>query len=185
MCYVAQKYSKFPHVRVIGMAGELDGARFSNFVREKKSCDPQKLYAVVLGTHGDAMVPVPRLSKADEDSFASLFSNAELEELVEKTKKGGAQIVSLLKTGSAYYAPSAAAFAMAASVLRDDKNIYCSSVYLKGEYGISDTYCGVPVRMGKNGVEEIVQIELSEDELKLLSASAQTIRANTDKVRNI
>lgn len=185
MCYVAMKYSKFPRERVIGMAGELDGARFSHFVREKLSAKASQLNAYVLGTHGDAMVPLPRLSKAGSKKFDSLFSANTMKRLVEKTQKGGAQIVSLLKTGSAYYAPSAAAYAMARSVLCDTNEIFCSSVWMQGEYGIEETFCGVPVKLGKKGVTEIPEWKLNKKELALLHASAETIKKNIEKVKEV
>lgn len=185
MCYVAQKYSKFPHNRVIGMAGELDAARFSFFIREKRDCKAATMKAMVLGTHGDTMVPVPRLSKVGSKKVDTLFSSKAIKGLVDKTKKGGAQIVALLKTGSAYYAPSAGAFVMARAILNDTKEVFCSSVYLNGEYGISDTYCGVPVQLGKKGIEKMVPIKLDKNELALLHASSESIKANTEIIKNV
>ena len=185
MCYIARKYSKFPDERVIGMAGELDAARFCHFVREKTGHKASKMDAIVLGTHGDAMVPVPRLSKVGNKKIDTIFSSRELRTIIEKTQKGGAQIVGLLKSGSAYYAPSAGAFRMTKAILKDSREVFCSSVFLRGEYGIEDTYCGVPVCLGKNGVKEIVKFDLTEKELEMLKASSKTIRANIDKVRNV
>lgn len=187
MCYIAQKYSGFPHKRVIGMAGELDGARFSCFLREK--LDPKKksatFRAVVMGTHGDAMVPLTRFSKVGSKTFDTLLSSRMMKKLVDRTKNGGAEIVGLLKTGSAYYAPSAAAFAMARSILKGTGETYCCSVFLNGEYGIEDTYCGVPVELGRKGIKKIVELKLDDKELKMLKVSSDTIRANTEKVKDI
>jgi malate dehydrogenase len=185
MCAVAMKYSNFPRERVIGMAGELDAARFSHFVREKIGGASTRINAVVLGTHGDDMVPVARLSKAGKKRFDVLFSESELNELIKRTQNGGAEIVSLLKTGSAFYAPSAGAFAMARSIVTNSNEVFCSSVYLRGEYGIHDVFCGVPVMLGKKGISDIIDLELDEKELAELKKSAEMIRENTDKIRTV
>ena len=187
MCAVAKKYSGFPKKRIIGMAGELDGARFSCFLREKLDSKKKAVdfKATVLGTHGDAMVPIARLSKVGSKSVDSLLSSRILNNLIERTKNGGAEIVELLKTGSAYYAPSAAAFAMVRSIINDSGDVYCSSVYLEGEYGISDVFCGVPVELGRKGIKKIIELKLDDKETKLLMASSETIRKNIEKVKDI
>lgn len=186
MCAVAFKYSGFPPQRVIGMAGELDGARFSHCVREALGGGKASRFtATVLGTHGDAMVPLPRLSKVGNKKVDTLFSRKELQTIIDKTQKGGAEIVGLLKTGSAYYAPSAGAFAMARSILTDADQVFCSSVYLEGEYGITDVFCGVPVALGKKGVSRIIELKLDEDEGADLKKSAAAIRANTDTIKDV
>jgi len=185
MCAVAMKYSKFPRSRVLGMAGELDAARFSHFVREKIDCKASKMRAVVLGTHGDSMVPIPRLSKVGNKKIDTLFSRRELNAIIEKTQKGGAQIVGLLKTGSAYYAPSAGAFAMTRSIITNADDVFCSSIYLEGEYGIENVFCGVPAKLGKKGLTEVVTLKLDQAELEDLKKSAETIRTNTEKIKNV
>ncbi len=185
MCSVAQKYSGFPYSRVIGMAGELDKARFSYFLRLEKDADPMKIKSVVLGTHGDAMAPMPRFTKIGSKKIGSIFSSRKIKGIIEKTRKGGAQIVNLLKRGSAYYAPSAAAFVMARAVLNNTGETFVSSVYLNGEYGISGTYCGVPVKLGKKGVIEIVELPLDSDERELLLKSAEAIKNNIEKVKGL
>jgi len=185
MCYVARKYSGFSRDRIIGMAGELDGARFIHFVRENIEDKTSKMTAMVLGTHGDAMVPLIRFSTVGDEKVESLLSSQALDDIVEKTQKGGAQIVGLLKTGSAYYAPSAAAFVMARSIILDLDEVYCCSVFMEGEYGITNTYCGVPVRLGSGGVKEILKIDLNDTELELLQKSSKTIKENIDKVVSI
>jgi len=185
MCSVAMKYSKFSRSRVIGMAGELDAARFSHFVRKKLGRKASRLNAMVLGTHGDSMVPIPRLSKVGNKKVDTLFSRTELQKIIEKTQKGGAEIVALLKTGSAYYAPSAGAFAMARAIITNSDDIFCSSVYLEGEYGIQNVFCGVPVVFGKKGLTRIIELKLDQSELADLKRSSETIRANTEKVKDI
>ncbi len=182
MCYVAQKYSGFPHKRVIGMAGELDGARFNHFIRERINNKVGTMKALVLGTHGDAMVPLARLSKVGSRSVDKLISSRILKSIIDKTKKGGAQIVSLLQTGSAFYAPSAAVFSMVRSILHNKKELFCCSVYLQGEYEIRDNYCGVPVRLGKSGVSEIVDLKLNKKEIASLQKSSQIIKENINKL---
>jgi malate dehydrogenase len=185
MCAVALKYSHFPRARVIGMAGELDAARFSHCVRMALGAKAARLSAIVLGTHGDAMVPLPRLSKVGNKKVDTLFSRTEVQEIISKTQNGGAEIVGLLKTGSAYYAPSAGAFAMARSILTHAEETFCSSVYLEGEYGITDVFCGVPVTLGRKGVSRIIELKLDETEAAALKKSAEAIRVNTAKVKDI
>lgn len=185
MCYITQKYSSFPHKRVIGMAGELDSARMSHFVRERLNNKVGTMKTLVLGTHGDAMVPLPRLSTVGKKPVDKLISARILKAIVDKTKKGGAQIVSLLQTGSAFYAPSAAVFAMVRSIIHNTNELFCCSVFLQGEYDIHDTYCGVPVTLGKEGIRDIVELELNQKEKALLKNSSQTIKANIDKIRSL
>jgi malate dehydrogenase len=184
MCYVAQHTSGFPYSRVIGMAGDLDGARLIHFVREHVQGDVRTMKTMVLGTHGDEMVPLARFSAVSGKKLRSLVTPEVLADVVEKTKKGGAQIVSLLKSGSAYYAPAAAAFAMVRSIVRNTNDMHCASVYADGVYGIVDTYCGLPVKLGAQGVTEIIELELNDDELELLKKSSAVIKENIDKVKN-
>lgn len=176
MAYVAKKTSGFPKNRVIGMAGILDTARFSSFIAAELSVSVQNINAFVLGGHGDTMVPVPGYTTVAGIPITELMSQDTIARLVERTKNGGAEIVGHLKTGSAYYAPSAAVVQMVEAIVADRKKILPCAAYLEGEYGIDGLYVGVPVKLGANGIEEIIQITLTDEEKNQLANSADSVR---------
>jgi malate dehydrogenase len=183
MTYVAMKVSGFPRQRVIGMAGVLDTARFRSFIAMELKVSVEDVTAFVLGGHGDSMVPLARYSTVAGIPITELLSQEQLDRLIKRTRDGGIEIVNYLKTGSAYYAPSSAAVQMAESIVRDKKRILPSSVYLQGEYGIRDTFVGVPVKLGKNGMEEILQIKLNADEQAALNKSASEVASQIAKLK--
>jgi malate dehydrogenase len=176
MCHVAFETSGFPKNRVMGMAGVLDSARFRAFIAMELNVSVENTHAFVLGGHGDTMVPLPRYSTVAGIPITELMPKDRIDSLVDRTANGGAEIVSLLKTGSAYYAPASAAVEMTESILKDKKKILPCAVYLEGEYGIHDLYIGVPVKLGQNGIEEIIQITLTDDEQKALQKSADAVK---------
>lgn len=176
MCHVAHTASGFPKNRVLGMAGVLDSARFRAFIAMELNVSVENTHAFVLGGHGDTMVPLPRYSTVAGIPITELISPERIEALVDRTRNGGAEIVGLLKTGSAYYAPASAAVEMAEAVLKDKKKILPCAALLKGEYGIEDLFIGVPVKLGKEGVEEIIEIELQAAEKEALNRSADAVR---------
>ncbi len=175
MCHVAHKASGFPKNRVIGMAGVLDSARFRTFIAMELNVSVENTHAFVLGGHGDTMVPLPRYSTVAGIPITELMPPERIAALVDRTANGGAEIVSLLKTGSAYYAPASAAVEMAEAILKDKKKILPCAVYLEGEYGYNDLFIGVPVKLGASGVEEVIQIELTADEKAALDKSAAAV----------
>jgi len=175
MCHVAYETSGFPRNRVIGMAGVLDSARFRAFIAMDLNVSVENTHAFVLGGHGKTMVPLPRYSTVAGIPIIELLSKERIDALIDRTRKGGAEIVGLLKTGSAFYAPASAAVEMAESILKDKKKILPCAAYLDGEYGIKDLFIGVPVKLGKNGIEEIVQISLTDDEKEALQQSADAV----------
>ena len=172
----AYQVSGFPKHRVFGMAGVLDTARFRTFIAQELDVSVEDVQAVVLGSHGDDMVPLVRYTSVGGIPLGDLLSAEKIASLVQRTRQGGGEIVQLLKAGSAYYAPSAAICQMAESVLLDKKRILPCSVYLEGEYNIQGLYLGVPVKLGANGVEEIIQINLTEEEKFALNLSADNVR---------
>jgi malate dehydrogenase len=175
MCHVAYEASGFPKNRVIGMAGVLDSARFRAFISMELNVSVENTHAFVLGGHGDTMVPLPRYSTVAGIPITELMSKERIDALVKRTATGGAEIVSLLKTGSAYYAPASAAVEMAESILKDKKKILPCAVLLQGEYGFNDLFIGVPVKLGAKGVEEIIEIKLLDDEKAALQKSAAAV----------
>jgi len=175
MCQAVYRLTKFPRERVIGMAGVLDSARMRAFIAMELNVSVDNIHAFVLGGHGDTMVPLPRYSTVAGIPVTELLPKDKLDAIVKRTRDGGAEIVNLLKT-SAWYAPSAAVVEMVDAVLRDKKKILPCAAYLQGEYGMSDVYLGVPVKLGRRGVEEIVQIELKDDEKAALEKSANAVR---------
>lgn len=185
MCHVAYEASGFPKNRVIGMAGVLDSARFRAFISMELNVSVENTHAFVLGGHGDTMVPLPRYSTVAGIPITELLSKEQIEALVKRTANGGAEIVSLLKTGSAYYAPASAAVEMAESILKDKKKILPCTAYLEGEYGINDLFIGVPVKLGKNGIEEIIQIKLTDDEQAALNKSADAVKALVETMKKL
>jgi malate dehydrogenase len=176
MCHVALQASGFPRERVIGMAGILDSARFRTFIAWELGVSVSSTHAFVLGGHGDTMVPLPRYSTVAGVPLTELLSAARIEELVTRTRNGGAEVVALLKSGSAYYAPAAAVAQMVAAILGDTKAILPCAVLLQGEYGHEGLFAGVPVKLGRTGVEEVIQIELSADERAAFDRSADAVR---------
>jgi len=176
MAQAAFKVSGFPKHRVLGMAGVLDSARMSTFVAMELGVSVENVHSFVLGGHGDDMVPLARYSTVAGIPLPELISKEKLEAIVTRTRKGGAEIVNLLKTGSAYYAPSAAAVEMAEAILKDKKKILPCAVYLEGEYGIKGLFVGVPVKLGAKGVEQIIEIKLTPDEKAALDKSAASVR---------
>ncbi|RME49540.1 MAG: malate dehydrogenase [Chloroflexi bacterium] len=177
MTYLAYKVSGFPKNRVIGQAGILDSARFRTFISLELDVAVENTHAFVLGGHGDEMVPLPRYSTVAGIPITELMDQETIERLVQRTRKGGGEIVSLLKTGSAYYAPGAAVIQMAEAILKDTKLIVPCSAYLEGEYGINDMCFGVPCKLGANGIEEIIEIELTDEERAALEKSVELVRS--------
>jgi len=182
MTYVALKVSGFDRHRVIGMAGVLDSSRFRTFISMELGVSVEEVSAFVLGGHGDSMVPLPRYSTVAGIPLPDLMDQSTIDRLVKRTRDGGIEIVNFLKTGSAYYAPSASAVQMIEAIVKDKKRILPCSVQLQGEYGISDTVVGVPVKLGKNGLEEIIKIKLTPDEQAALNKSAADVKANMNKI---
>ncbi len=180
MCHVAFDTMGFPKNRVIGMAGVLDSARFRAFISMELDVSVENTHAFVLGGHGDTMVPLPRYSTVAGIPITELMSQDRVEALVDRTRNGGAEIVSLLKTGSAYYAPASAAVEMAEAILKDKKKILPCAAYLEGEYGINGLFIGVPVKLGANGVEDIVEITLTDEESTALNKSAAAVQELVD-----
>src|SRR6202047_4238698 len=176
MAHVAFKRSGSPRERVIGMAGVLDSARFRTFIAQELNVSVENVTAFVLGGHGDTMVPLPRYSTVAGIPITELMDAATVERLVQRTRDGGAEIVKYLKTGSAFYAPSAAATEMVEAVLKDKKKILPCAAYLQGEYGISGLYVGVPCKLGAKGLEQIIEIKLTPEEKAALQKSADSVK---------
>ncbi|MBW1683351.1 MAG: malate dehydrogenase [Deltaproteobacteria bacterium] len=185
MCHVAYETSGFPKNRVIGMAGVLDSARFRTFIAMELGVSVENTHAFVLGGHGDTMVPLPRYSTVAGIPITELLSPERIEALVDRTRNGGAEIVGLLKTGSAYYAPASAAVEMAEAILKDKKKILPCAALLQGEYGIKDLFIGVPVKLGAGGAEEIIQIRLTDEEQAALNHSADAVRKLVEDVKRL
>jgi malate dehydrogenase len=183
MCTVAHHVSKFPKNRVVGMAGVLDSARFRTFIARELSVSVENVTAVVLGGHGDTMVPVVRLSSVSGIPLTELIEPARLDAIVDRTRNGGAEIVKYLKTGSAYYAPSAAAVEMTESILKDKKKVLPCAALLEGEYGIKGLFVGVPVKLGAKGIEKIYEIKLNADEKAALAKSAGAVQELVDVLK--
>ena len=177
MCHIAFQTSKFPKNRVVGMAGVLDAARFRTFMAMELNVSVENTHAFVLGGHGKTMVPLPRYSTVAGIPITELIPQDRVDAIVERTRWGGAEIVALLKSGSAYYAPASAVVEMADSILKDKKKILPCAAYLQGEYGIHDLFIGVPVKLGKEGVEEIIEVTLTEEERAALKRSAGAVRS--------
>jgi malate dehydrogenase len=175
MCWTALTVSGFPRERVIGMAGVLDTARFRTFIAEELTVSFENVTAMVLGGHGDTMVPLVRFTNVSGIPISELLDEATIARLVQRTRDGGAEIVKYLKTGSAYYAPSASAVEMVESILKDKKKVLPCAAYLEGEYGIQKLFVGVPVKLGAKGIEKIYQIKLSADEKAALDKSAAAV----------
>ncbi len=185
MCHVALKTSGFPRNRVIGMAGVLDSARFRAFIAMELNVSVENIHAFVLGGHGDSMVPLPRYSTVAGIPITELLPEEKIQGMVERTRNGGAEIVALLKTGSAYYAPASAAVEMTEAILLDKKKILPCAAYLQGEYGIEDLFVGVPVKLGRAGVESIIQISLTREEDEALRLSAAAVKGLVDDMERL
>jgi malate dehydrogenase len=183
MCWTALQVSKLPKARVIGMAGVLDTARFRTFIAMELGVSVENVTAMVLGGHGDTMVPIARLTSVSGIPLSELLDQATIDRLVQRARDGGAEIVKYLKTGSAYYAPSAAAVEMAESILKDKKKVLPCAAYLEGEYGIKGLYCGVPVKLGAKGIEKIYEIKLQTDEQVALLKSAAAVQELVDVIK--
>ena len=183
MAQLAWRKSGFPRHRVVGMAGILDSARFRTFIARELDVSVENVTAFVLGGHGDTMVPLPRYSTVAGIPITELLSKERIEALVKRTANGGAEIVNLLKTGSAYYAPAASVTEMVEAILRDKKKILPCAAYLEGEYGITGLFVGVPVKLGRRGIEQVIQITLTPDEAAALKRSAEAVRELTDKLK--
>jgi len=185
MCHVAFDTSGFDKKKVIGMAGVLDSARFRAFIAMELNVSVENTHAFVLGAHGDTMVPLPRYSTVAGIPITELISAERIEAIIERTRKGGGEIVSLLKTGSAFYAPASAATEMAEAILKDKKKILPCVTYLQGEYGINNLFIGVPVKLGSTGAEEIIEIQLTEEENDALQRSAQAVQGLVDDLKRL
>ena len=176
MTYLAFKRSGLPKQRVMGMAGILDTARFKAFIAMELNVSVEDIQALLLGGHGDEMVPLPRYTTISGIPLSQLLPKETIDRLVDRTRKGGGEIVNLLKTGSAFYAPSAAAIQMTEAILKDKKRILPCCVYLDGEYGLKDICFGVPVKLGVHGVESIIELQLTDEEKKLVAKSAESVK---------
>lgn len=176
MCHVAMETSGFPRERVVGMAGILDTARYRTFIAQELKVSVRDVFALVLGGHGDTMVPLPSMATVGGVAIPELLPEDRVEAIVQRTRQGGAEIVGLLQSGSAFYAPSAASVEMVDALLLDQKRVLPCAAFLEGEYGINDLFVGVPVKLGAGGIEEIVELDLRENELEDLRNSAGTVR---------
>jgi malate dehydrogenase len=176
MCYVAMKASGFPRERVIGMAGVLDTARYRAFLATELDVSVRDIQAMVLGGHGDTMVPLISYTSVSGIPITQLIDKAKLDAIVDRTRTGGAEIVKHLKTGSAYYAPSAGAVQMAEAIVNDQRRILPCAAWLQGEYGMKDLFLGVPCKLGKGGLQKVIEVELTADERKALEKSAEAVR---------
>jgi malate dehydrogenase len=183
MCYVAYKVSGFPKNRVMGMAGILDTARYRCFIAMELGVAVDEIQAMVLGGHGDEMVPVVSATNISGVPLTDLLPKDKINALVERTKKGGGEIVALLKTGSAFYAPAAAAVQMSEAILKDQKRLVPVSAYLQGEFGLHDIFFGVPVILGAGGIERILPLKLSAEEEGMLKHSATAVAKTRDELK--
>lgn len=185
MCYVAKETTGFPANRVFGMAGVLDTARYRTFIAERLKVSVEDIQALVLGGHGDTMVPLVSYTTISGIPLTQFLDTKEIDGLIERTRKGGAEIVGYLKEGSAYYAPSAAVAQMVEAIVHDKKRILPCAAWVDGQYGISDTYLGVPCKLGRSGVEEVIEVELSSAERADLEKSAEHVRSTIGKLKEL
>ena len=183
MTHLAIQTSNFPRNRVIGLSGVLDAARLSSFIAAELQVSVASVSACVLGQHGENMVIIPRLTTVNDTPLTQILPQKTIDKLVQLTIRGGAEIVELLKTGSAFYAPSAAAAQMAEAIILDKKEILPCAAYLDGEYGIKDTVISVPVKLGKNGIEQIIELELTAEEKQALTKSAKAVKQLIEKMK--
>ena len=184
MTYCAYLSAKIDSKRVFGMAGILDTARYKAFLAEALNCSPKDIQAVLMGGHGDTMVPLPRYTTVAGIPVTELIEKDKLDAIIDRTKKGGGEIVNLLGT-SAWYAPGAAAAQMVEAILKDQKRIYPVCAWLQGEYGLKDIYLGVPAKLGKNGIESIIELKLNDEETQLLKSSAKAVKEVMDVLDNM
>ena len=182
MVYMAKKTSNLPKNKIIGMAGVLDSARLQTFVSLELGCSLIDVDAMVLGGHGDSMVPLPRYTSVSGISITELMTSEQIERVVERTRKGGAEIVSLLKTGSAFYAPGASVVKMVEAILQDKRRILPCTAYLEGEYGWNGIFFGVPVMMGVHGIEKVIELKLTDEEKVALDKSAQDVKKTCEEI---
>lgn len=182
MTWVSMKTSGFPKNRVVGMAGVLDSARFRLFIAKELNVSVMDVQALVLGGHGDSMVPLIRYSTVSGIPISELMSAERIDQLVDRARNGGIEIVNYLKTGSAYYAPSSSAVEMVDAIVKNRQRILPCAAYLQGEYGLNGMYVGVPVKLGRNGIEEIIELKLTDQELAELHRSAMDVKTNIDKL---
>jgi malate dehydrogenase len=182
MCWVAKEVTGFPRERVFGMAGVLDTARYRTFLSEALNVSVEDIQAMVLGGHGDTMVPLISYTTVSGIPVTQLMDRPTLDKIVERTRNGGAEIVNFLKTGSAYYAPSAASAQMTEAIVHDKKRVLPCAAYLKGEYGLSDLYLGVPCKLGRGGLEGIIEVQLTADEKAALQKSADSVKKTIEAV---
>jgi malate dehydrogenase len=185
MTYVAAEASGFPKERVMGQAGVLDSARYRTFIAMEAGVSVEDVQAMLMGGHGDEMVPLPRFSTIGGIPVTEFIAPDKLEKIVDRARKGGGEIVNLLKTGSAYYAPAAATAQMVEAVLKDKKRVIPVAAYLTGQYGLNDLYFGVPVILGAGGIEKIIELPLNEDELALLNKSAAAVRSTLETLKTL
>jgi malate dehydrogenase len=185
MTYVAAETSGFPKERVMGQAGVLDSARYRSFIAMETGVSVEDIQAMLMGGHGDEMVPLPRFSTIAGIPVSEFIAADRLDAIVDRARKGGGEIVNLLKTGSAYYAPAAATAQMVEAVVRDKKRVIPVAAYLSGEYGLSDMYFGVPVVLGAGGVEKIIELPLNEEEMALVKKSADAVRSTLETLKTL
>lgn len=183
MCWTAHQVSRFPRHRVIGMAGVLDTARYRTFIAQELNVAVENITALVLGGHGDTMVPIVRLTTVGGIPLTELLDQSTIDRLVQRTRDGGAEIVKYLKTGSAYYAPASATVEMVESILKDKKKVLPCAAYLEGEYGISGLFVGVPVKLGAEGIEKIYEVKLAQEEKQALDKSATAVKELIDVIQ--
>jgi malate dehydrogenase len=185
MVYLARQVSGFPKERVIGQAGVLDAARYRTFIAMETGVSVEDIQAMLMGGHGDEMVPLPRFTTIGGIPVTDFIPAARLDEIVERARKGGGEIVNLLKTGSAYYAPAAATVQMVEAVVRDKNRVLPAACYLTGEYGLNDMYFGVPCVLGAGGVKKIIQLNLNADEKALVAASAAAVKSSIEALKGM
>lgn len=185
MAYLAKQVSGLPRERVMGQGGVLDAGRYRTFLAQEIGVSVEDIHAMLMGGHGDEMVPLPRYTTVSGIPVTEFISQERLDAIVERTRKGGGEIVNLLKTGSAYYAPSAATVQMVEAILKDKKRVLPASVYLQGEYGLNDVFFGVPVVLGAGGVEKIIELPLNDQEREMMQRSADLVRGSIDTLKRI
>jgi malate dehydrogenase len=183
MAYLAKQVSGFPRNRVVGQAGVLDSARYRTFIAQEAGVSVEDVQAMLMGGHGDEMVPLPRFTTIGGIPVTEFIAQEKLDAIVDRARKGGGEIVNLLKTGSAYYAPSAATVQMVEAVLRDKKRVIPCACYLEGEYGLNDIYFGVPCVLGAGGVEKVIELPLNESEMALVNKSADAVRSSIQALK--
>lgn len=185
MVHLMKKITGFPKNRVVGMAGILDTARMRSFIAMETGLSVEDIHAIVLGGHGDSMVPLPRYSNINGIPLTQFLSKEKIDAIIERTRKGGGEIVGLLKTGSAFYAPAEAAIQMAEAILKDKKRVLPCAAYLEGEYGVDGFFIGVPVVLGGNGVEKVIELDLTEEEKEMFNKSVEHVKKLIAELENI